>query len=90
MKLILTDASHTSILLGILGFAIALTVLLAFVVAHELVEWWRASMARYRLHNLAANFIRRRKDRKCARNIARSLRSHGFDEISPGRWEKRG
>ena len=47
-------------------------------------------MLRYHLHNLLSCFKQWHDARRCAARIDASLRAHGFVEVAPGRWEKRG
>ena len=67
-----------------------LAILLAFVAAYELGQVWRGSMARYRLHELASRLNAHREARKCEKRMNAYLRSKGFVEAAPGRWERRG
>jgi hypothetical protein len=68
---------------------IVIAALFLCVVANELGEWLRRSVLWYRLHNVASDFKQWRDACKCSRRIDKHLRSCGFKEVSPGRWERR-
>jgi hypothetical protein len=88
MKLILTDATHTTILAGLIGFMIALSVLLAFVAWGE----W-SMMLRYHAHEFASRRKQIRDARKATRAISRQLARDGFAYCGRtpygDRWEQK-
>lgn len=79
MKLILIDATHTEILAGLVAFAIALAVLLGFVVwpvVSYRVSMWRDELASYWSATRAQS------------RMNRMLRDNGFTQVKRGDWRK--